>query len=129
MGSTNHTVVALVGGLAVVDEQTMALAHAADAVLVAGLQFLSALVPGDHDLGVVNSDLAFKCGSLVFSCGLVADVLQDGHRLEEERGLLQQHCDLRDHLDRALVLGLVQVLLCSSAYRVPLQQPGPPAAG
>lgn len=107
----------------------MALAHAADVVLFAVLQFLGAFVPGDRNLWVVNPDLAFKCGNPVFSCGLVADVLQNGYRLKGETGLLEQHYDLGDHLDRGLVLGLVQVLLCSSVLRVPLQQHGPPAAG
>lgn len=107
----------------------MALPHTADVVLFAVLQFLSAFVPGDLDLWVVNPDLAFKCGSPVFSCGLVADVLEDGDRLKGERRLLQQHCELGDYLDCGLVLGVVQVLLGSSAICVPLQQHGPPAAG
>lgn len=81
----------------------MALAHTADVVLFTVLQFLSAFVPGDNDLGVVNPDLAFKCSSPVFRCGLVADVLQDSDRLKGERRSLEQHCDLGDHLEQGLV--------------------------
>lgn len=62
--------------------QTVAQTHAADVVLFTVLQFLGAFVPGDYDLRVVNPDLALKCGPLVFSRGLVTDVLQDRDRLK-----------------------------------------------
>lgn len=66
--------------------QTVAITIAAYVVLLTVLQFLGAFVPGDHDLWVVDLDLALKCGTLVFSCGLVTDVLQDRDRLQGKRG-------------------------------------------
>lgn len=77
MRTTHHTVVALIFGLAVVDVQAVAVAHAADVVLFTVLQFLGSFVPGERDLRVVDPDLALKCGALVLSSGLVTDVLQD----------------------------------------------------
>lgn len=77
MRTTHHTVVALIYGLAVVDVQAVAVAHAPDVVLFAVLQSLGSLIPGERDLRVVDPDLALKCGALVLSSSLVTDVLQD----------------------------------------------------
>ncbi len=79
--TTHHAVVALIFDLAVLDLQIMTVAHAADVVLVAVVQFLGALVPGERDLWVVDSDLALKGGALVLSRCLVADVLHHRDRL------------------------------------------------
>lgn len=82
MRTTHHAVVALIFDLAVVDLQIMAVAHAADAVLVTVVQFLGALVPGQSDLWVVDPDLALEGGTLVLSRRLVSDVLQHSDGLK-----------------------------------------------
>ena len=84
MRTTHHAVVALIFDLAVVDAQIMALAHAADVILVAGVQSLGAFVPGEGDLRVVDPDLALESDALVLSRRLVADVFhhRDGLRVE-----------------------------------------------
>lgn len=74
--TTHHTVIALIFGLAVLNLQTVAIAHAADGVLVTVVQFLGSFVPGERDLWVVDLDLALEGGALVLSCPLVTDVLQ-----------------------------------------------------
>lgn len=77
MRTTHHTVVALIFGLAFVDVQAVAVAHAPNVVFFTVLQSLGSFVPGECDLRVVDPDLALKCGALVLSSGLVTDVLQD----------------------------------------------------
>lgn len=74
--TTHHTVVALIFGLAVLNLQTVAVAHGADGVLVTVVQFLGSFVPGECDLRVVDPDLALEGGALVLSCPLVTDVFQ-----------------------------------------------------
>lgn len=83
--TTHHAVVALVFGLAVLDLQTVAVAHAAYGVLVTVVQFLGSFVPGERDLRVVDPDLALEGGALVLSRGLVTDVLQhrDGLKVQK----------------------------------------------
>lgn len=81
MRTTHHAVVALIFDLAVLDLQIMAVAHAADVILVTVVQFLGALVPGQSDLWVVDPDAALEGGALVLSCRLVRDVLHDRDRL------------------------------------------------
>lgn len=81
VGTTHHSVVALIVGLAVLDLQIMAVTHAADLVLVTVVQFLCALVPGQSDLWVVDSDLALKGGALVLSSRLVCDVFHNSDGL------------------------------------------------
>lgn len=76
MRTTHHAVVALVFVLAVLDLQRVAVAHAADLVLVTGVQFLGAFVPGETDLRVVDPDAALEGDALVLRRCLVADVLQ-----------------------------------------------------
>lgn len=63
--STHHPVVALVCDLATLNFQQMALSTHTDVVLEAGVQFLGALVPGQHDFGVVDLHLTFKQSLLV----------------------------------------------------------------
>lgn len=84
MRTTHHAVVALIFDLAVVDLEIMAVARAADAVLVTVVQFLGTLVPGQSDLWVVDTDLALESGTLVLSRCLVSDVLQhsDGLKIQ-----------------------------------------------
>lgn len=60
----------------------MAVAHAADVILVAVVQFLGAFVPGESDLWVVDADSAFEGGTFVLSCCLVADVLHHSDGLK-----------------------------------------------
>lgn len=74
--TTHHTVVALVFVLAVPDLQRVEVAHAADLILVTGVKFLGALVPGEGDLRVVDPNAAPEGDRLVLCCRLVADVLQ-----------------------------------------------------
>lgn len=81
MRTTHHAVVALIFGLAGLDLQVMAVAHAADVVLVAVVKFLGAFVPGERDLRVVDLDLALKGGALVLGRCLVSDVLHHRDRL------------------------------------------------
>lgn len=80
---TDHPVVALVGRLAVLDLEQVAVAADADVVLVVGVQFLGALVPGQGDLWVVDLDLALKHRHLVGEDGLIGDVLHHGDGLQE----------------------------------------------
>lgn len=82
--TTDHAVVALIFDLAVLDLQIMAVAHAADVILVAVLQFLGALVPGQSDLWVVDPDLALESGGLVLSHRLVSDILHYRNRLRNQ---------------------------------------------
>lgn len=83
MRPTDHTVVALVSGLAVLDLQHMAVASDADVVLVAAVQLLRALVPGQGDLWVVDLDLTLKHGVLVGEGALVGDVIHHSDRLQK----------------------------------------------
>lgn len=82
--TTHHAVVALIFDLAVLDLQIMTVTHAADVVVVAVVQFLGALVPGERDLRVVDPDLALEGGALVLTRRLVTDVLhhRDGLRIQ-----------------------------------------------
>ncbi len=61
----------------------MAVAYAADGVLVAVVQFLGAFVPGERDLRVVDLDVALKGGALVLSRHLVPDVLHHSDGLKD----------------------------------------------
>lgn len=79
--TTQNAVVALIFDLAVLDLQIMAVAHAADVIFFAVVQFLGTFVPGESNLWVVDLDLALKGGALVLSCFLVTDVLQHRYRL------------------------------------------------
>lgn len=58
--STDHPVVALVGRLALLDLQQVSVTTDADVILVAGVQFLGSLVPGQGDFWVVDLDLALE---------------------------------------------------------------------
>lgn len=79
--TADHAVVALIFHLAVLDLQIMAVTHAADVILVAVVQFLCALVPGQSDLWVIDSDLTLERGGLVLCTDLVTDVLDHRNRL------------------------------------------------
>lgn len=128
MRTTHHAVVALIFGLAVVDVQAVAVAHAPDVVLFAVLQSLGSFVPSKRDLRVVDPDLALKCGTLVLSSGLVTDVLQDRDGLKVKEvvrrtfGICKWHADLSE-------LGLIQMLVCARGLWVPRPQHDPPVAG
>lgn len=82
MRSAHHAEVALIFGRAVLDPQLVAIAKAADLVLVAVFQLLGAFVPGERDLRIVDADAALEGGALVLSCCLISDVLQHGDRLK-----------------------------------------------
>lgn len=82
MWSTDHSVVALVRQLALLDLEEVAITADADVILVAGVQFLCALVPGQGDLWVVDFDLALEQCLLVGEDGLIEDVLHHGDRLQ-----------------------------------------------
>lgn len=73
--ATHHPVTALIFGMAVLDFQAVAVAHAADVILVAVVQFLGTFVPGQSDLRVVDLDLALEGGGLVLRRRLISDVL------------------------------------------------------
>lgn len=77
MRPTHHPVAALVFGLAALDAQTVQLAGADDVILVSGVQFMGAFVPGETDLRIVDPDPALKDGALVLRRLLVADVLDN----------------------------------------------------
>lgn len=79
----DHPVVALVGCLALLDPEQVAVAADADVILVAAAQFLGALVPGQSDLWVVDLDLALKHRLLVDEDGLIGDVCHHGDGLHE----------------------------------------------
>lgn len=90
----DHPVVALVGSLAPLDLEQVAFATDADVILVIGVQFLGALVPGQGDLWVVDLDLALKHCLLVGEDGLIGDVPHHGDRLQEQ----QENQPSEDHL-------------------------------
>lgn len=73
--TTDHTVVALIFDLALLNLQIMAVTHAADLILVTVVQFLCALVPAQSDLWVVYLDLTLEHGRLVLCNRLVTNVL------------------------------------------------------
>jgi len=81
---THHPVVALVGRLAPLDPEQVAVTADADVVLIAAVQLLRALVPGHRDLGVVDLDLALEQRVLVGEDGLVGDVLHYSDRLRSD---------------------------------------------
>lgn len=85
MWPTDHPVVALVGRLALLDLQQVAVATDADVVLVTSVQFLCAFVPGQGDLWVVDLDLALEHCLLVGEDGLIRDVLHHGDGLQEKQ--------------------------------------------
>lgn len=80
---TDHSVVSLVGRLAFLDFQQVAVAADADVVLVAGVQFLGAFVPGQSDLWVVDLDLTLEHCLFVGEDGLIGDVLHHSDGLPE----------------------------------------------
>lgn len=80
--STDHTIVALVRRLAILDLEQVAVTTDANVVLVAGVQFLGALVPRQSDLWVVDLDLTLEHCVIVGEDGLIGDVLHHGHRLQ-----------------------------------------------
>lgn len=82
---TDHPVVALVGRLAPLDLEQVAVTTDADVVLVVGVQFLGALVPRQGDLRVVDLDLALKHRIFVSEDGLIRDVAHHGDRLKERQ--------------------------------------------
>lgn len=82
---TDHPVVALVRRLALLDLEQVAVATDADVILVVGVQFLGAFVPGQGDLWVVDLDLALKHCLLVGEDGLIGDVPHDGDGLQEQQ--------------------------------------------
>lgn len=88
MRPTDHPVVALVGRLAPLDLEQVAVATDADVILVAGVQFLGALVPGQGDLWVVDLDLTLKYRLLVGKDGLIGDVLHHSDRLQERQEII-----------------------------------------
>ena len=73
--ATNHTVVALVLGLTLLDLQDVAVTNNADVILVITVKLLCCLVPGQGNLRVVDLDLTLKHRCLVFRSTLVFDVL------------------------------------------------------
>ena len=85
MRPTDHPVVALVGRLALLDLEQVAVATDADVVLVTAVQFLRALVPGQGDLWVVDLDLALELRLLVGEDGLIGDVLHHSDGLQERQ--------------------------------------------
>lgn len=85
MRPTDHPVVALVRRLAVLDLEQVAVTADADVVLIAGVQFLCALVPGQGDLWVVDLDLTLEHCFIVGEDGLIRDVLHHGDRLQEQQ--------------------------------------------
>ena len=80
---TDHPVVALVGRLAFLDFQQVAVTGDADVILVTGVQFLSALVPGQSDLWVVDLDFTLQHCVFVGFDGLITDILHHSDRLPE----------------------------------------------
>lgn len=80
---TDHPVVALVGRLAFLDFQLVVVATDANVVLVTGVQFLGAFVPGQIDLWIVDLDLTLKYCFFFGEGSLVRDVLHHGDRLTE----------------------------------------------
>lgn len=85
MRPTDHPVVALVGHLTPLDLEQVAVAADADVVLVGGVQFLGALVPGQGNLWVVDLDLALKHRLLVGEDGLIRDVPHHGDGLRGQQ--------------------------------------------
>lgn len=83
VGSTHHPVVALVGHLAPPDLEEVAVPTDADVVLVAAVEFLGALVPGQSDLWVVDGDLTLEFRLLAGKDGLVGNITQHGYGLWE----------------------------------------------
>lgn len=85
MRPTDHSVVALVRRLALLDLEQVAVSADADVVLVTDVQFLGALVPGQADLLVIDLHLALKLCRFVGEDGLVGDVLHHGDGLQQEQ--------------------------------------------
>lgn len=81
----DHPVVALVRRLALLDLEQVAVSTDADVVLLVGVQFLGAFVPGQGDFWVVDLDLALKHRLLVGEDGLIGDVLHHGDGLQERQ--------------------------------------------
>lgn len=83
VGPTDHPVVALVRRLALLDPEQVAITADADVVLITGVEFLRALVPGQRDLGVVDLDLALEHRLVISEDTLISDVLHHSHRLQQ----------------------------------------------
>lgn len=83
MGTANQPVIALVFRVTVFDSESMPVTIDSYFVFVTGLQFFSPFVPGQLDFRIINLNVNFKDGIIVFQNCLVFNILDQGDRLEE----------------------------------------------
>lgn len=83
MGTTNQSVIALIFKLTVFDSECMPVTINSYLIFVTGLQFFSPFVPGELDFWIINLNVDFKDGIIIFQNCLVFNILDQGDRLEE----------------------------------------------
>jgi hypothetical protein len=84
VGTTDQTVIALIFRLTVFDSECVPVTIDAYFIFVTGLQLFSPFVPGKLDFWIINLNVNFKDGVIIFQNCLIFNILDQSDRLGEE---------------------------------------------